>query len=62
MLVVLQGGQSCDNPGWRVTLLGGRWDGGAIAGAFYWYLHGAASHRYRDVGGRLVYVPSKKAA
>lgn len=50
------------NPGWRVAILGGRWGGGASAGAFSWYLHGARSHRCRDVGGRLVYVPSKKEA
>lgn len=50
------------NPGWRVALLGGRWDNGASAGAFYWYLRTAASYRYRDIGGRLVYVPSKKEA
>ena len=45
--------------GWRVALLGGRWNDGSNAGAFYWYLSNASSHRYRDVGGRLVYVPSK---
>lgn len=50
------------NPGWRVAILGGRWHNGASAGAFYWYLNAAASHRARDVGGRLVYVPSKKEA
>lgn len=50
------------NPGWRVAILGGRWTYGAYAGAFYWYLYSAASHRYRDIGGRLVYVPSKKEA
>lgn len=50
------------NPGWRVATLGGRWDDGAYAGAFYWYLTDAASYRYRTIGGRLVYVPSKKAA
>lgn len=50
------------NPGWRVARLGGRWDGGAYAGAFCWHLDNAASNRYRDVGGRLVYVPSKKEA
>ena len=50
------------NLGWRVALLGGRWDYGADAGAFCWDLDGAASYRYRDVGGRLVYVPSKKEA
>nr|DAY41886.1 MAG TPA: tail collar fiber protein [Caudoviricetes sp.] len=51
-----------NNPGWRVTLLGGRWSNGAGAGAFCWHLDSASAHRYRDVGGRLVYVPSKKAA
>ena len=50
------------NPDWRVTRLGGRWNGGAIAGAFFWGLDGASSHRYRDLGGRLVYVPSKAEA
>ena len=50
------------NPGWRVSVLGGRWNDGADAGAFYWTLNGAASHRYRAIGGRLVYVPSKKEA
>lgn len=50
------------NPGWRVTALGGEWNYGAYAGAFYWYLNDAASNRYRSIGGRLVYVPSKKEA
>lgn len=50
------------NPGWRVAILGGRWDDGAVAGAFYWHLNNAASTRYRSIGGRLVYVPSKKEA
>lgn len=50
------------NPGWRVARLGGKWNDGANAGAFYWYLNDAASYRGRTVGGRLVYVPSKKEA
>lgn len=50
------------NPGWRVAILGAQWDSGAGAGAFCWYLRDAASDRYRYVGGRLVYVPSKNAA
>lgn len=50
------------NPGWRVARLGGMWYDGADAGAFCWSLNSAASGRYRYVGGRLVYVPSKKAA
>lgn len=51
-----------NNSGWRVALLGGGWYSGAYAGAFYWYLDSASAYRGRDVGGRLVYVPSKKAA
>ena len=51
-----------NNTGWRVALLGGGWNYGAGAGAFCWYLDGASANRGRAVGGRLVYVPSKKAA
>ena len=50
------------NTGWRVTVLGARWDSGWGAGAFFWNLYSASSGRDRSVGGRLVYVPSKKAA
>ncbi len=50
------------NDGWRVAILGGRWYGGSSAGAFCWHLDNAASDRSRNVGGRLVYVPSKAAA
>lgn len=50
------------NPGWRVALLGGYCDNGALAGAFCWNLYRAASLRSWTVGGRLVYVPSKKEA
>lgn len=50
------------NTGWRVAILGAGWHGGLDAGAFYWYLLNASSHRHRAVGGRLVYVPSKAAA
>lgn len=49
-----------NNPGWRVARLGGCCANGAYAGAFYWHLSNAASDRYWDIGGRLVYVPSKK--
>lgn len=51
-----------NNPGWRVAILGGYCSSGSHAGAFYWHLHHAASNRYWNVGGRLVYVPSKKEA
>lgn len=50
------------NTGWRVAKLGAGWSDGLRAGAFYWYLYDASSGRYRGIGGRLVYVPSKKAA
>ena len=50
------------NTGWRVAILGARWGSGLSAGAFYWHLYAASSTRYRDIGGRLVYVPSKAAA
>lgn len=49
-----------NNPGWRVARLGGCCDNGADAGAFCWHLNDAASDRYWSIGGRLVYVPSKK--
>lgn len=51
-----------NNSGWRVAALGGYCNDGSFAGAFYWNLHCAASYRVWAVGGRLVYVPSKKAA
>ena len=50
------------NTGWRVAILGACWLSGLAAGAFYWRLVHASSNRYRDIGGRLVYVPSKAAA
>lgn len=50
------------NTGWRVARLGARWNDGLNAGAFCWDLYNASSNRYRGIGGRLVYVPSKKAA
>lgn len=51
-----------NNSGWRVAYLGGCCDNGSSAGAFCWHLTSATSYRYWYVGGRLVYVPSKKAA
>ena len=50
------------NTGWRVAVLGADWYDGLVAGAFCWSLHDASSYRYRYIGGRLVYVPSKAAA
>lgn len=51
-----------NNPGWRVAILGGCCGSGSSAGAFYWSLYDAASNRNWTIGGRLVYVPSKKEA
>lgn len=51
-----------NNSGWRVAILGGYCSNGSGAGAFYWNLYVAASSRTWSIGGRLVYVPSKKAA
>lgn len=51
-----------NNSGWRVARLGGCCTYGSGAGAFYWSLAYAASDRTWGIGGRLVYVPSKKAA
>ena len=51
-----------NNPGWRVALLGGCCLSGSDAGAFCWSLDSAASYRGWNLGGRLVYVPSKKEA
>ena len=51
-----------NSPGWRVAILGSFCYDGSNAGAFCWTLHIAASYRYWDIGGRLVYVPSKKEA
>lgn len=51
-----------NNPGWRVAALGGCCGNGSYAGAFCWHLNYAASDRHWHVGGRLVYVPSKKEA
>lgn len=50
------------NTGWRVARLGASWADGLDAGAFCWSLYNASSVRYRNIGGRLVYVPSKAAA
>lgn len=46
------------NPGNRVARVGGRWSDGTKAGAFCLTLNDDASHRYRNIGGRLVYVPN----
>ena len=44
--------------GYRIALLGGTWSSGSGAGGFSWSLNGGVGYRSRDVGGRLVYVPT----
>ncbi len=52
---------SNQNPGWRAAELGGYCKDGYNAGAFYWNLNNAASTHGWSIGGRLVYIPSKKS-
>lgn len=44
--------------GYRIAPLGGSWNHGSTAGGFSWALTYGVGGRYRDVGGRLVYVPT----
>lgn len=44
--------------GYRIARLGGGWGGGSVAGGFYWSLVSGVGPRDRDIGGRLVYVPT----
>lgn len=44
--------------GYRITPLGGHWTAGSGAGGFCWYLISSVGARSRDIGGRLVYVPT----
>lgn len=48
--------------GYRIALLGGRWDSGSSAGGFYWALADGVGNRCRNVGGRLVYIPTRDSA
>ena len=47
--------------GYRIALLGGYWAYGVYAGGFCWDVNSGVGGRSRDVGGRLVYVPTAKA-
>lgn len=44
--------------GYRIARLGGYWGSGSIAGGFCWHLSDGVGGRDRNVGGRLVYVPT----
>lgn len=48
--------------GYRIARLGGSWSSGGSAGGFYWYLSNGVGNRYRYLGGRLVYIPTRDSA
>lgn len=48
--------------GYRIALLGGRWINGGDAGGFCWGLNDGVGYRNRNVGGRLVYIPTRDSA
>jgi len=52
--------QTATSNGYKVALLGGAWYHASSAGAFTWHVERAPSIRYRDIGGRLVYVPYRE--
>lgn len=47
--------------GYRIARLGGNWSDGVYAGGFYWSVTDGVGYRDRNIGGRLVYVPTAKA-
>lgn len=48
--------------GYRIARLGGYWNDGGNAGGFFWSLNSSVGARYRNVGGRLVYIPTRDSA
>ena len=48
--------------GYRIALLGGGWSYGGSAGGFCWSLNNGVGYRSRNVGGRLVYIPTRDSA
>lgn len=48
--------------GYRIARLGGSWDNGGSAGGFCWDLHCGVGYRFRSIGGRLVYIPTRDSA
>lgn len=48
--------------GYRIAQLGGFWCNGSYAGGFYWVLSDGVGNRYRSIGGRLVYIPTRDSA
>ena len=45
--------------GYRIAQLGGYWNSWSSAGAFCWFLYNGVGYRYRNIGGRLVYIPDR---
>lgn len=48
--------------GYRIARLGGSWNDWGGAGGFCWALGDGVGYRYRDIGGRLVYIPTRDSA
>lgn len=48
--------------GYRIARLGGSWYHGGYAGGFYWALDYSVGSRIRNIGGRLVYIPTRDSA
>lgn len=48
--------------GYRIARLGGYWYGWGSAGGFCWGLNNGVGIRVRNVGGRLVYIPTRDSA
>lgn len=48
--------------GYRIARLGGCWTHGGNAGGFCWVLGNGVGARARDLGGRLVYIPTRDSA
>ena len=47
---------------YRIARLGGVWSVWDNAGGFCWALSNGVGSRYRDIGGRLVYIPTRDSA
>lgn len=48
--------------GYRIALLGGYWHSWDSAGGFCWSLNNGVGYRNRNLGGRLVYIPTRDSA
>lgn len=47
---------------YRIAQLGGGWYNGFNAGGLCWGLYSGVGYRIRDIGGRLVYIPTRDSA